>query len=108
MIDDMNPVATAGGLTLNVSETDNVQDLALARDVAKLFRLTPKRANEIVADVVKAVRGWRVEAKKLGLARSAQDRMAAAFQETGGIAALTVEVGWMAAQGSLHRSAGPP
>jgi serine/threonine-protein kinase HipA len=77
---DMNPVATAGGLTLNVSETDNAQDLTLARDVAKLFRLTPKRANEVIADVVAAVRGWRVEAKKLGLARSAQDRMAAAFE----------------------------
>jgi serine/threonine-protein kinase HipA len=77
---DLNPVATAGGLTLNVSETDNAQDLALARDVAKLFRLTPKRANEIITDVITVVRGWRLEAKKLGLSRSAQDRMAAAFQ----------------------------
>jgi len=77
---DMNPVATAGGLTLNVSETDNAQDLALARDVAKLFRLTSKRASEIIADVITAVRVWRVEAKKLGLSRSDQDRMAAAFQ----------------------------
>ncbi len=77
---DMNPVATGGGLTLNVSETDNAQDLALARDVAKLFRLTPKRANEIIADVASVVRGWRREAKKFGLSRSAQDRMAAAFQ----------------------------
>jgi serine/threonine-protein kinase HipA len=77
---DMNPVATAGGLTLNISETDNAQDLGLARDVAKLFRLTPKRANEIITDVIGAVRGWRIGAKKLGLSRSAQDRMAAAFQ----------------------------
>lgn len=77
---DLNPVATAGGLTLNVSETDNAQDLALARDVARLFRLTAKRANEIIAEVVAAVGGWRVEAKKQGLSRSAQDRMATAFQ----------------------------
>ncbi|HET7505416.1 MAG TPA: HipA domain-containing protein [Kofleriaceae bacterium] len=77
---DMNPVATAGGLTLNVSETDNAQDLALARDVAKLFRLSAKRANEIIGEVVAAVRGWRVEAKKLRLSREAQDRMAGAFQ----------------------------
>jgi len=77
---DLNPVATAGGLTLNVSETDNAQDLALARDVAKLFRLTPKRANEIIAEVIAAARGWRASAKKRGLSRSAQDRMAAAFQ----------------------------
>jgi serine/threonine-protein kinase HipA len=77
---DMNPVATAGGLTLNVSETDNAQDLALARDVAKLFRVSAKRANEIISEVITAVRGWRAVAKKLGLSRSAQDRMAAAFQ----------------------------
>lgn len=77
---DMNPVATAGGLTLNVSETDNAQDLSLARDVAKLFRLTSKRANEVITDVITAVRGWHHEAKKLGLSRGAQDRMAAAFQ----------------------------
>jgi len=76
----MNPVATAGGLTLNVSETDNAQDLALARDVAPLFRLTPKRANEIIAEVIRAVRGWRAEAKRRGLSRSAQERMAPAFQ----------------------------
>ena len=77
---DLNPVATAGGLTLNVSETDNAQDLALARDVAGLFRLVPKRANAVLAEVISVVRGWRAEAKKQGLSRSAQDRMAAAFQ----------------------------
>lgn len=77
---DMNPVATGGGLTLNVSETDNAQDLDLARDVAKLFRLKPKQANDIIADVVTTVRGWRVEAKKAGLSRADQDRMANAFQ----------------------------
>lgn len=77
---DLNPVATAGGLTLNVSETDNAQDLELTRDVAKLFRLRPKQADDIIAEVIAAVRRWRAEAKKAGLSRTDQDRMAAAFQ----------------------------
>jgi serine/threonine-protein kinase HipA len=76
---DLNPVATAGGLTLNVSETDNAQDLDLARDVAKLFRLKPKRASEVIAEVLAAVRGWRAEAKKAGVSRADQDRMVTAF-----------------------------
>jgi serine/threonine-protein kinase HipA len=77
---DLNPVATAGGLTLNVSETDNAQDLELARDVARLFRIKPKHANDVIGEVVASVRGWRSEAKKAGLSRAEQDRMAAAFE----------------------------
>lgn len=77
---DLNPIATAGGLNLNVSETDNAQDLGLARDVARFFRLTAKRADEIIIEVVAAVKTWRSEAKKRGISRSDQDRMATAFQ----------------------------
>jgi serine/threonine-protein kinase HipA len=76
---DMNPVATSGGLSLNVSETDNAQDLSLARDVARHFRVKPPRAEEIIAEVVRVVRTWRIEAAKAGLSRPAQDRMASAF-----------------------------
>ncbi len=77
---DLNPVATAGGLALNISETDNAQDLELVRDVAKLFRLTGKRSSEVIAEVVAAVKRWPAEAKKLGLGRGEQERMAPAFQ----------------------------
>lgn len=76
---DINPVATAGGLTLNVSETDNAQDLSLARDVAKFFRVNSKRANLIIAEVVTAVGHWRQEATAADIPRSEQDRMANAF-----------------------------
>lgn len=77
---DLNPVATAGGLTLNISETDNAQDLELVREVAKHFRLTPKRADEVLDEVITAVKRWRAEAKKLKLSRDEQERMAPAFQ----------------------------
>lgn len=77
---DLNPVATGGGLALNISETDNAQDLELARDVAKLFRVTKARADEVISEVVAAVKRWPAEAKKLGISRSEQERMAPAFQ----------------------------
>nr|HEX4315907.1 type II toxin-antitoxin system HipA family toxin [Kofleriaceae bacterium] len=77
---DMNPVATAGGLALNISETDNAQDLELVRDVAGQFRVKRARATQILAEVVAAARGWRAEAKRLKLARAAIDRMSGAFR----------------------------
>ena len=76
----MNPVAHGEGLHLNVSETDNAQDFDLARDVAKYFRLSPKRANAVLDEVVVAVRDWRDEAERVGLARTAQERMSTAFR----------------------------
>lgn len=77
---DMNPVADGEGLTLNISETDNSQNIELVLDVAKHFRVKPTAAKAIVADVTKAVRGWRAEAKRLGIGRAEQDRMARAFR----------------------------
>lgn len=76
---DINPVATAGGLTLNISETDNAQDLELVREVASLFRVAAKRASAIIAEVLSAVRTWRSLAKTAGISRGAQERMAPAF-----------------------------
>jgi serine/threonine-protein kinase HipA len=76
---DINPVATAGGLTLNISETDNAQDLALVREVAELFRVNAKRSRVAIEEVTSAVRTWRKLAKAAGLSRGEQDRMAPAF-----------------------------
>jgi serine/threonine-protein kinase HipA len=77
---DLNPVAAAGGLTLNISETDNAQDLELVSEVAKHFRLTARRAKEVRDEVVTAVKRWRTEAKKLKISRDEQEQMASAFQ----------------------------
>lgn len=77
---DMNPVASGSGLSLNISETDNAQDLELVRGVAGQFRIKPARAKDVIVEVVAAVRGWRAAAKKAGLARAALDRMAPAFR----------------------------
>lgn len=77
---DLNPVATGDGLALNISESDNAQDLELVRDVAANFRLSLSRATEILAEVTTATKQWRAEAKKHKLPRDEQERMADAFR----------------------------
>jgi hypothetical protein len=77
---DMNPTAHGEGLVLNISETDNSQDLGLVRNVAKHFRVKPRRAEEIIGEVIKVVSTWRKQATKAKLSRVDQDRMASAFR----------------------------
>ncbi len=77
---DMNPVAHGNGLTLNISETDNAQDLSLVLDVAEHFRVKPKRAKQIIGEVRSATQTWRKEAKRMELSKAEQDRMASAFR----------------------------
>jgi serine/threonine-protein kinase HipA len=77
---DMNPAPDVAGLTLNISETDNAQDLGLVRDVARSFRVGARRADQIIQEVVSAVRGWRAEAERAQLSRAEQERMAPAFR----------------------------
>ena len=48
---DMNPVETGNGLSLNISETDNAQELDLVEEVAPYFRVSEKRAGEIIKKV---------------------------------------------------------
>lgn len=77
---DVNPNPDGNGLLLNISETDNAQDLTLVRDVAKHFRVKARRAEAIIDDVVKAVRGWREQAEAAGLSRDEREQMASAFR----------------------------
>jgi serine/threonine-protein kinase HipA len=77
---DLNPVAHGNGLTLDISETDNAQDLSLVRDVAPNFRVPGPRAERVIAQVLKAVRGWGAEATRVGISRAQRDRMAPAFR----------------------------
>lgn len=77
---DLNPVPHGDGLTLNISETDNAQDLSLVREVAKHFRVKAPRGQVIIDEVLKAVRQWRKEATAVGLSRSEQQAMAPAFR----------------------------
>ncbi len=77
---DVNPVASGDGLKLNISESDNSQDLELAKEVAEFFRIKPDSADKIIQEVVTAVKKWREVATFLGISSREQDRMAEAFR----------------------------
>lgn len=77
---DINPVETGGGLKLNISEDDNSLDLNLALEVAAYFRLSPKRATEIIDEVINAVSQWKKIAQKQGLSRVEQELKSPAFK----------------------------
>ncbi len=77
---DMNPDPYGEGLSLNISESDNAQDLQLVLDVASAYRVKAQHAKRIVGEVVAAVGRWRRVADNLGLSSDAHDRMRRAFR----------------------------
>lgn len=64
---DWLPVASGGGLALNISKDDNSQDLDLARSIAPVFRISEQRVKEIIAEIIKVVCTWPDLAKQLKL-----------------------------------------
>lgn len=76
---DMNPVPDGDGLKLNISATDNSQNLELALSVAENFRLKKNESLGILREVVSAVVGWKKAAGKF-LGKSESSRMARAFR----------------------------
>lgn len=77
---DMNPNPQGDGLTLNITENDNRQDLDLAMEVARSFHLTVPRAEEIAEEVRRAVRQWRQVATRQHIPKAEQEQMSRAFQ----------------------------
>lgn len=76
---DVNPTRHGAGLRLNISETDNAQDLKLALEVAPIFRVGSSHAKEIVRHIVGVVQDWPQVAKRCGILKNEQERMASAF-----------------------------
>jgi serine/threonine-protein kinase HipA len=76
---DMNPSVDGDDLTLAINETETLCDVEIARAAHKMYTLTLKEADEIIAEVEAAVRTWRDEAEALRIRGSEQDQMAAAF-----------------------------
>lgn len=77
---DINPVASGDGLKLNISESDNSQNLLLAKEIAEYFRVKSERADKIIHEIVNAVKDWRKEASAFGISTREQERMARAFR----------------------------
>ena len=76
---DMNPVDTAGGLSLNISKEDNNQNLDLASSVAHHFRIDKECANTIIDEVKSAVKNWTNLAEKLSIPSREINHMRGAF-----------------------------
>jgi serine/threonine-protein kinase HipA len=77
---DINPDPDGDGLRLNVSDDDNAQDLALARRVAKHFRVSDADADRSISSIGDAVRNWRRAADATAISASEQSRMSRAFR----------------------------
>lgn len=77
---DINPVATGGGLSLNISREDNSQSLELVRSIAPAFRISDVRTAEIINEVSSAVRNWLELAKKLKISSREISMMKNAFR----------------------------
>jgi serine/threonine-protein kinase HipA len=77
---DVNPVSFGTGLSLNISETDNSLIFDLAREVAKYFRLTSVKADEIITGTKKVVKEWQHVAAKHKIPSKEQEMMASAFE----------------------------
>lgn len=78
---DINPIETGTGLKLNISEDENTLDIELAMEVHHFFRLTSKRAKEIIEKVQAAVQNWREIAKKYNISKAEQELKSKAFQQ---------------------------
>ena len=79
---DINPVETGNGLKLNITENDNALDLKLALEVCIYFRLSQKRAEEIIEEVKSSIKNWRKIASKYGISNAEQELKSRAFQQS--------------------------
>lgn len=76
---DINPIPSAVGLSLNISEQSNAPDLDLAREVAEKFRVSKEKREAIIEKVSKAVSHWYKVAARIGISRSEMQRMESVF-----------------------------
>jgi serine/threonine-protein kinase HipA len=81
---DINPIPYGNGLTLNISETDNSLSYAVARSVAKYFRVNEEKTEKIIRKVQMAVNDWQKAAKQMSIPNTEQDLMSRAFEKKEG------------------------
>lgn len=77
---DVNPDPEGSGLTLNISDNDNAQELDLVKEVATYFRINNKEAQITIDEIVAVVKQWRTEASCLKISSDEQEQMARAFR----------------------------
>jgi serine/threonine-protein kinase HipA len=82
---DMNPNETGNGLTLNISESSNEQDISLAMETAHLYQLEKDKAESILDEMQKQLSNWRSVAKRYGISHSEIEQTKRAFRLVEGV-----------------------
>lgn len=77
---DVNPSIDRNGLALNIDMDNNMLDLELAKNAGPFFRLSEKEMSTIIDEVKSSVSNWQKIANQIGIPRSEQTIMAAAFR----------------------------
>jgi serine/threonine-protein kinase HipA len=77
---DMNPNEMGNGLTLNISENSNEQDIAVVMYTASYYQVKVDTAIKILEEMLKEIANWRVIAKKLGISNSEIELTKRAFR----------------------------
>lgn len=77
---DINPSIDKEGLALNIDLVNNSLDIELIKSVGVYFRLGNKEMDTIIDEVKTGISGWRQIATEIGVSRSEQSLMAAAFK----------------------------
>jgi serine/threonine-protein kinase HipA len=77
---DINPSIDKVGLSLNIDMDNNALDIDLARNVGAYFRLGKKEMDITIDEVKSGISGWKKIATEIGIPRSEQTLIAAAFK----------------------------
>jgi serine/threonine-protein kinase HipA len=76
----MNPNESGNGLTLNISENSNEQDISLVMHTASYYQVKVDTANKILQEMLQEIANWPTIAKKLGISNSEIEQTKRAFR----------------------------
>lgn len=76
---DVNPSIDKATHVLNIDDIDNRPSLETVLATAAFYRLTPKRAKEVIDDVVNVVGDWKAVARRAKIAAADIELSASAF-----------------------------
>lgn len=77
---DVNPNAMGNGLTLNITENSNEQDVELVLETARLYQLKKEKAVAILTEMQNEISKWSIVAKQFGISNSEIDQTKRAFR----------------------------
>jgi len=77
---DMNPNEMGNGLTLNISENSNEQDIAVVMSTASYYQIKVDTANKILEEMLREIANWKTIANKFRISNSEIEQTKRAFR----------------------------